>query len=68
MSNNLDKVIQSIAETHQDQIDENGRHYLEVCLGVEAKKLGFADLGEKIQQRLGCYSPKGACFRDESPH
>lgn len=47
MSNNLDKVIESIVETHKDKIDENGRHYLEVCLGVEAKKLGFADLEGK---------------------
>ncbi|MCF8028245.1 MAG: hypothetical protein K9K81_07755 [Desulfobacteraceae bacterium] len=55
----LDRVIESISQTHQEQIHGGGRHYIEVCLGSAAEKMGYADLGEKFKNTWAIVPLKG---------
>lgn len=47
MNPELDEVITHISRFYGDAISEGARHYVEVDIGKEAKKLGYPNLGKK---------------------
>lgn len=47
MTFQLGKIITQIGKTYGDAISKGARHYLEVDIGKEAKKLGYPTLGKK---------------------
>ena len=49
MRENLDKVLSRIGEEYREDIERNSTLYIEVDIGKEAEKLGFADLKEKYR-------------------
>lgn len=49
MDNRIDELLKHVEETYGDKIQRGARHYLEVNLAEQARKLGFADLGEKYK-------------------
>jgi hypothetical protein len=49
MDNRIDVLLKHVEETYGDKIQRGARHYLEVNLAEQARKLGFADLGEKYK-------------------
>ena len=54
MDDRLYQVIDSLAVEYRDQIQKGARHYREVNIGLQADKLGYADLKEKY----GPYKPQ----------
>ncbi|MFO7861665.1 MAG: hypothetical protein R6U41_10620 [Desulfosalsimonas sp.] len=59
MNKDIDKVIESISQSHKDHIDQHGRHYVEVSIGTAAEKLGFADMAEKYKTTWAIVPLKG---------
>jgi hypothetical protein len=49
MDNRIDKLIKHVEEIYSGKMQRGARHYLEVNLAEQARKLGFADLGEKYK-------------------
>ena len=49
MDNRIDVLLKHVEETYGDKIQRGARHYLEVNLAEQARKLGFADLEEKYK-------------------
>ncbi len=49
MDNRIDELLKYVEETYNGKIQHGARHYLEVNLGEQARKLGFADLGGKYK-------------------
>ena len=49
MDNRIDKLLKHVEEIYGGKIERGSRHYLEVNLAEHARKLGFADLGEKYK-------------------
>lgn len=49
MDNRIDKLLENIEETYREKIQRGARHYMEVNLGKQAHRLGFADLAEKYK-------------------
>ena len=49
MNQNLNNVLNTIAEEYKERIQKGSRHYLEVSIGNHAEKLGHADLKEKFK-------------------
>ena len=41
MKNNIGEILKKIGESHRDEIDSNGRHYKEIDISEEAKKMGY---------------------------
>ncbi len=44
MNTKIDDIIRSIGETFEGRLQGGGRHYLEVSIGNQAAKNGYADL------------------------
>jgi hypothetical protein len=49
MDHRIDELLKHVEETYGDKIQRGARHYIEVNLAEQARKLGFADLGEKYK-------------------
>lgn len=49
MVNSVNHVLTSIADDYRGKIGRGGRNYLEVNVGRQALRLGYADLGEKYR-------------------
>ncbi len=49
MKTELNNVLQSIEKKFETQIEKGARHYLEVNIGRQAEKLGFAELQGAFQ-------------------
>ena len=49
MDNRIDKLLRHVEATYRGKMQPGARHYLEVNLAEQARKLGFADLGEKYK-------------------
>ena len=49
MDDRIDKLLENIEETYRDKIQRGASHYMEVNLGKQAHRLGFADLAEKYK-------------------
>ena len=49
MDNRINKLLKHVEEKYGGIIQRGARHYLEVNLAEQARKLGFADLGEKYK-------------------
>jgi hypothetical protein len=49
MDDRVDKLLEHIEETYCGKIQRGARHYMELNLGEQARRLGFADLGEKYK-------------------
>jgi hypothetical protein len=46
----LDKIIDSIGAEYEPFIEKGARHYIEVCIGKHAEKLGFSDLKKRYRK------------------
>ena len=49
MDTRIDELLKHVEETYRGKIQHGARHYLEVNLAEQARKLGYADLGEKLR-------------------
>ena len=49
LDNRIDKLLKQLEETYGDKIQRGARHYMEVSLAEEARKMGFADIEEKYK-------------------
>jgi hypothetical protein len=49
MDHRLDEILNRIDDAYGHKLGKGGRHYLEVSLGNQAKRLGYADLMEKYR-------------------
>ena len=49
MDNHIDELLKHVEETFGSIIQRGARHYLEVNLADQARKLGFEDFGEKYK-------------------
>ena len=49
MDTRFDELLKSIEEAYGEKIQRGARHYLEVNLAEQARKMGFADLVEKYK-------------------
>jgi hypothetical protein len=49
MDNRIDELLKHVEDTYSGKIQHGARHYLEVNLSEQARKLGFADLAEKYK-------------------
>jgi hypothetical protein len=49
MVNRIDELLKHVEETYGGKIQRGARHYLEVNIAEQARKLGFEDLGEKYK-------------------
>ena len=49
MDNRIDILLDHIEETYRQKIQRGARHYMEVNLGEQARRLGFEDMGEKYK-------------------
>jgi hypothetical protein len=47
MDQRIEALLTHVEETYSGIIQRGSRHYMEVNLAEQARKLGFADLGEK---------------------
>jgi hypothetical protein len=47
MDDRVEVLLKHVEEIYGGEIRKGARHYLEVNLAEQARKLGFADLGEK---------------------
>lgn len=59
MDNNLNTVIQKIAEEYKDIIQADGRNYLEVSISQKAAEMGLADIEECYQNVLAIVPLQG---------
>jgi len=49
MDARIDELLKHVEETYRGKIQRGARHYLEVNLAEQARKLGYADLVEKLR-------------------
>lgn len=47
MDNRIDELLENLEKTYGSKMQRGARHYMEVNLADQARKLGYADLGEK---------------------
>ncbi|MGD9213780.1 MAG: hypothetical protein PVJ84_03155 [Desulfobacteraceae bacterium] len=47
MDNRINELIEHVEKTYGNKMQRGARHYMEVDLAEHARKLGYADLGEK---------------------
>lgn len=47
MSNHLGQILKEIGEAYREQIQDGARNYLEVDIGQQAQRLGFAEEKDK---------------------
>ena len=50
MNKHLNDVIQHITESHSGRIMPSARHYVEVDLGQQAKKMGYPELEKRFSK------------------
>jgi len=50
MDSNLDAVITEIGNTYKNQILDDSRFYIEVNIGQQAGKMGYADAKDKYRE------------------
>ena len=49
MNHLLDQLLEHVEKTYGSKMQRGARHYMEVNLAEEARRLGFADLGEQYK-------------------
>jgi hypothetical protein len=49
MSNHLGEIVKKIGEAYREQIQDGARNYLEVDIGQQAERLGFAEEKDKYR-------------------
>ena len=49
MDTRIDEMINRVEKIYGHKIQRGARHYMEVSLADQARKLGYADLGEKYK-------------------
>ncbi|BBO78643.1 hypothetical protein DSCW_60600 [Desulfosarcina widdelii] len=49
MDTRIDELLEHVEETYSGKLQRGGRHYLEVNLSEQARKMGFADLEKKLR-------------------
>jgi hypothetical protein len=59
MDNRIDQLLEHIEETYRGKIQRGARHYTEVNLGEQARRLGFADMEEKYRNACAVIPLKG---------
>jgi hypothetical protein len=49
MDHRIDELLEHVEKTYASKMQRGARHYLEVNLAEEARRLGFTDLGEQYK-------------------
>ncbi len=49
MDQRIDEILEHVEKTYGSKIQRGARHYMEVSLAEEARRLGFADLGDQYK-------------------
>ena len=52
MSNQLDQTLGAIEDKYAKKISGSSRHYIEVDIGAQARKMGFSGVARKYQKVL----------------
>lgn len=48
MKNRISELLDQVEKTYGEKIQRGARHYMEVNLSEQARRLGFEDLGENL--------------------
>lgn len=49
MDHRIDELLDQVEAAYGDKIERGARHYLEVSVADQARKMGYADLGERYK-------------------
>ncbi|WP_319521397.1 hypothetical protein [uncultured Desulfosarcina sp.] len=49
MDTRIEELLKHVEEIYNGKMQRGARHYLEVNLAEQARKLGYADIGEKLR-------------------